>query len=213
MENDLSGYRKEYRQKELLENDLPDNPIQLFQTWFYEAENIDSHEANAMTLSTIGIDNFPRSRVVLLKKYYEEGFIFFTNYESDKGKSIEVNPNVCLSFFWATMERQVIIKGVAEKVDANISDNYFHLRPKGSQLGAIVSRQSEVIVSRDFLENKLQELENKYKDKDVPRPNNWGGYLVRPISIEFWQGRPNRLHDRIKYTISGLDWKIERLAP
>jgi pyridoxamine 5'-phosphate oxidase len=120
MENDLSGYRKEYRQKELLENDLPDNPIQLFQTWFYEVENNGSHEANAMTLSTIGIDNFPRSRVVLLKRYYEEGFIFFTNYESDKGKSIEVNPNVCLSFFWATMERQVIIKGVAEKVDANI---------------------------------------------------------------------------------------------
>ena len=213
MEKDLSGYRKEYKQKELLEKDLPDNPIQLFQTWFYEVENNDSYEANAMTLSTIGLDNYPRNRVVLLKKYYEEGFVFFTNYKSDKGKSIAVNPNVCLSFFWATMERQVIIKGVAEKVDSYISDNYFHLRPKGSQLGAVVSNQSELISNRDVLENKLRELENEYQSKDVPRPDNWGGYLVRPISIEFWQGRPNRLHDRIKYTISGLDWKIERLAP
>lgn len=215
MQEDLSSYRRSYEKKELLEQDISDNPMQLFQTWFYEAENSGGvDEANAMTVSTIGLDGFPKARVVLLKRYTYEGFIFYTNYLSEKGKAIAANPNVCLSFFWPNMERQIIIKGVAEKVAENLSDGYFETRPLGSKLGALVSPQSEVIPSRDFLENKLHELEQEYAIKEVPRPNFWGGYLVRPQSIEFWQGRPNRLHDRIRFSLTDdFDWKIERLAP
>ncbi len=215
MEKDLSNYRRVYEKKELLEQDVPDNPLQLFQTWFYEVEASGSvEEANAMTISTIGLDGFPKARVVLLKKYTHEGFIFYTNYLSEKGKAIASNPNVCLSFFWASMERQIIIKGVAEKVAENLSDGYFESRPLGSKLGAMVSPQSEVIPSRDFLENKLHQLEKQYALSEVPRPDFWGGYLVRPQSIEFWQGRPNRLHDRIRFSLTDdFDWKIERLAP
>lgn len=214
MEENLSNYRKEYKKSALLETDIPDNPMQLFQTWFFEVEKFgENYEANAMTLTTIGLDNFPKGRVVLLKKYTYEGFMFFTNYNSEKGKSIESNPNVCLSFYWATLERQVIVKGIAEKVSEEISENYFYSRPEGSKLGAIVSNQSGVISGREALEAELKRLEEIYKNKEAPRPKNWGGYLVKPISIEFWQGRPNRLHDRIRYTLEGLDWKIERLAP
>ncbi len=215
MEKDLSNYRRVYEKKELLEQDVPDNPLQLFQTWFYEVEASGSvDEANAMTISTIGLDGFPKARVVLLKKYTHEGFIFYTNYLSEKGKAIASNPNVCLSFFWASMERQIIIKGVAEKVAENLSDGYFESRPLGSKLGAMVSPQSEVIPSRDFLEDKLHQLEKQYAQSEVPRPDFWGGYLVRPQSIEFWQGRPNRLHDRIRFSLTDdFDWKIERLAP
>lgn len=215
MEKDLSNYRRVYEKKELLEQNVPDNPLQLFQTWFYEVEASGSvEEANAMTISTIGLDGFPKARVVLLKKYTHEGFIFYTNYLSEKGKAITSNPNVCLSFFWASMERQIIIKGVAEKVAENLSDGYFESRPLGSKLGALVSPQSEVIPSRDFLEDKLHQLEKQYAQSEVPRPDFWGGYLVRPQSIEFWQGRPNRLHDRIRFSLTDdFDWKIERLAP
>lgn len=214
MQEDLSKYRKSYEKWELLEVNVPDNPIQLFQTWFYEVEeNGGVEETNAMSVSTIGLDGFPKTRVVLLKKYTYEGFIFYTNYLSEKGKAIAQNPNVCLSFFWASMERQVIIKGVAEKLAENLSDGYFESRPLGSKLGAVVSPQSEVIPSRKFLEEELKKLEEIYTD-EVPRPEYWGGFLVRPQSIEFWQGRPNRLHDRIRYTLTDdYDWKIERLAP
>lgn len=215
MEKDLSDYRRIYEKRELLEMDVPENPLQLFQTWFYEAEASGSvDEANAMTISTIGLDGFPKARVVLLKKYTHEGFIFYTNYLSEKGKAIATNPNVCLSFFWPSMERQIIIKGYAEKIAKNLSDGYFESRPLGSKLGAMVSPQSEVIPSRDFLENKLHQLEEQYAHSEVPRPEFWGGYLVRPQSIEFWQGRPNRLHDRIRFSLTDdFDWKIERLAP
>lgn len=215
MEKDLSSYRKVYEKRDLLENGIPDNPLQLFQTWFYEVETSGGvDETNAMTVSTIGLDGFPKARVVLLKKYTHEGFIFYTNYESEKGKAIAANPNICLSFFWANMERQVIIKGIAEKLAENLSDGYFESRPIGSQLGALVSPQSEVIPSRDFLENKLHELEKLYAEKEIIRPKFWGGFLVRPQSIEFWQGRPNRLHDRIRYSLTDdYNWKIERLAP
>lgn len=215
MEKDLSDYRRIYEKRELLEMDVPENPLQLFQTWFYEAEASGSvDEANAMTISTIGLDGFPKARVVLLKKYTHEGFIFYTNYLSEKGKAIATNPNVCLSFFWPSMERQIIIKGCAEKIAKNLSDGYFESRPLGSKLGAMVSPQSEVIPSRDFLENKLHQLEEQYAHSEVPRPEFWGGYLVRPQSIEFWQGRPNRLHDRIRFSLTDdFDWKIERLAP
>jgi len=215
MEKDLGNYRKSYEKSALTEGAISDNPMELFQKWFYEVEASNTvDETNTMAIATIGLDGYPKTRVVLLKRYTYEGFIFYTNYESEKGKSIDVNPNVCLSFFWHSMERQIIIKGTAEKIPENLSDGYFESRPDGSKLGAIVSDQSEVIASRTVLEDKLKVLEKKYEGKEIPRPNYWGGYLVRPISIEFWQGRPNRLHDRIRYSLQeDYNWKIERLAP
>jgi pyridoxamine 5'-phosphate oxidase len=215
MEKDLSNYRKSYDKKELLESNIDDNPMQLFQTWFHEVDsNYDESETNAMTISTIGLDGFPKSRVVLLKKYTYEGFIFYTNYESEKGKAIMDNPNVCLSFFWHQSERQVIIKGKAEKIPENMSDGYFESRPRGSQLGAIVSNQSEVVENREVLENSLKALEKKYEGQEIPRPDYWGGFIVKPVEIEFWQGRANRLHDRIRFKLdSEFNWQIARLSP
>ena len=215
MQKDLGDYRKSYEKSALLEDSISDNPMELFQKWFYETEASDGvDEPNAMTVSTIGLDGYPKSRVVLLKKFTHEGFIFYTNYHSEKGKAIAANPNVCISFFWPNMERQIIIKGKAEKIAENMSDGYFESRPDGSKLGAIVSEQSSVIASREDLENKLKQLEQEYQDKQITRPDYWGGYIVKPQSLEFWQGRPNRLHDRIRYSlIDGLDWKMERLAP
>ena len=212
--NDLSNYRKSYEKSELLENTIPGDAIQLFHKWFYEAEEQEKGEVNAMTVSSMGLDGFPKSRVVLLKKFNEEGFIFYTNYNSEKGKAILQHPNVCISFFWPILERQVIIKGIAEKTTAQVSDNYFDSRPEGSKLGAIVSNQSEVIPSREYLDEKLKNLEKEVSGSEIKRPENWGGFLVRPISVEFWQGRANRLHDRIRYELQeGYNWKIERLAP
>lgn len=214
MKKDLGNYRKSYERSALIEGAISDNPMELFQKWFYEVEDSDGiDEPNAMTISTIGKDGFPKNRVVLLKKYTHEGFIFYTNYESEKGKAIAENSNVCISFFWPNLERQIIIKGMAEKIAENLSDGYFESRPEGSKLGAIVSAQSSVIQSREFLEEKLNDLQKKFQGKDIERPHWWGGYIVKPVSIEFWQGRPNRLHDRIRYTLKDLDWKIERLAP
>ncbi len=215
MQKDLGDYRKSYEKSALMEDSISDNPIQLFQTWFYEVEKSDGvDEPNAMTVSTVGLDGFPKSRVVLLKKYTHEGFIFYTNYNSEKGRAISENPKICISFFWANLERQIIIKGTAEKLSKNLSDGYFESRPDGSKLGALVSDQSTVIDSRSVLENKLTELEKEYDGKEIERPEHWGGYLVRPVSMEFWQGRPNRLHDRIRYTLTDdFDWKMERLAP
>ncbi|WP_289644756.1 pyridoxamine 5'-phosphate oxidase [Maribacter aestuarii] len=215
MQKDLGNYRKSYEKSALMEDSISDNPMQLFQKWFYEVEDSEGvDEPNAMTVSTIGKDGFPKSRVVLLKKYTHEGFIFYTNYQSEKGQAIAENPSVCISFFWPNMERQIIIKGKAEKVPENISDGYFESRPEGSKLGAIVSDQSSVIQSRKVLEENLKNLEKKYANQEIKRPDFWGGYIVKPVSIEFWQGRPNRLHDRIRYTLEeNFDWKIERLAP
>jgi pyridoxamine 5'-phosphate oxidase len=212
---DLHNYRKSYEKSELLETNIPEDPINLFNRWFHEVEDFGGvDEVNAMTVATIGLDGFPKSRVVLLKKFNEEGFIFYTNYDSEKGKAILNNPNICLSFFWHSMERQVIIKGIAEKTPENISDNYFASRPDGSKLGAMVSAQSEVIPNRDYLEENLKKLEKEFEGKEIPRPTFWGGFLVRPVEVEFWQGRPNRLHDRIRYKLSeNYDWKIERLSP
>ncbi len=210
---DLSNYRKSYEKSELLENSIPDNPIGLFSKWFHEAEEIGgSEEINAMTISTIGLDGFPKNRVVLLKQLTSDGFVFFTNYESEKGKAIAKNPNVCLSFFWHNSERQVIIKGVASKTSEQISDDYFYSRPIGSQIGAIASHQSEVILNREILENKVTSLEKNLQGKEIVRPEYWGGYLVKPQEIEFWQGRPNRLHDRIRYNLQDRNWTIERLS-
>ena len=212
---DLSDYRKSYEKSALLETSIPEDPINLFHKWFHEVEDFGGiDEVNAMTVSTIGLDGFPKSRVVLLKKYSEEGFIFYTNYNSEKGKAITNNPNVCLSFFWHSMERQVIIKGIAEKTPTNISDGYFESRPDGSKLGAIVSNQSEVIPSRAILEDKLKQLELDYQDKEIIRPEFWGGFQIKPVEVEFWQGRPNRLHDRIRYQLQeDFSWKKDRLSP
>jgi len=215
MQEDLGNYRKSYGKKTLTEDAISDNPMELFQKWFYEVERSETtDEANAMTIATIGLDGFPKNRVVLLKKYTFEGFIFYTNYTSEKGKAIAANPNVCLSFFWHAMERQIIIKGRAKKIPENMSDGYFESRPDGSKLGAIVSDQSSVISSREDLEKALKKLENDYEGKEIERPDYWGGYIVAPVSMEFWQGRPNRLHDRIRYTLQkDYNWKIDRLAP
>lgn len=212
--SDLSNYRKSYEKSELLETSIPEDPIALFKRWFHEVEDFGGEsEVNAMTVATFGLDGFPKARVVLLKQYTYEGFIFYTNYHSEKGRAIAENPHLCLSFFWHSLERQVIIKGIAEKTSDNISDGYFESRPDGSKLGAIVSNQSEV-TTRAELEHKLHQLEKEYQGKEIPRPEHWGGYLVRPVEIEFWQGRPNRLHDRIRYQLQeDYSWKIDRLAP
>ena len=211
---DLSDYRKSYDKSELLENTIPDDAIQLFHNWFYEAEEQENGEVNAMTVSSIGLDGFPKSRVVLLKKFNEEGFIFYTNYNSEKGKAILQHPNVCISFFWPVLERQVIIKGIAEKTTSQVSDTYFDSRPEGSKLGAIVSNQSEVIPSRAYLDEKLKNLETEVSGSEIKRPENWGGFLVKPVEVEFWQGRANRLHDRIRYKLEAdFSWKIDRLSP
>lgn len=215
MNNDLGNYRKSYDKGSLLETDISENPLELFQKWFFEVDqHFPQDETNAMTLSTLGEDGFPKGRVVLLKKYTHEGFIFYTNYESEKGKAIVAHPKVSLSFHWAGAERQVIIKGNAEKIATNLSDGYFESRPRGSQLGAHASLQSTVVSSREVLENQLKTLEEKFQNKSIPRPEFWGGFIVKPVEIEFWQGRANRLHDRIRYQLQNdLNWKIERLSP
>ena len=214
MRSKLADLRKSYEKGTLDLNNVKDNPLQLFQTWFNEAKEADAiDEANAMSLTTLGDDGFPRARVVLLKDFSEEGLVFFTNYKSEKGKSLLKHPKVGLSFYWPSLERQIIIKGEAEKLAAEKSDQYFDSRPRGSQLGAHVSPQSEVIPDRKFLEDLQLKLEKKFENTEIPRPAHWGGILVRPHEIEFWQGRPNRLHDRICCYLDGIDWKAKRLAP
>ncbi|MAC42351.1 MAG: pyridoxamine 5'-phosphate oxidase [Pelagibacterales bacterium] len=212
---DIGQLRKSYDKSSLDLSDVGDDPIGFFKKWFDEASNhSEIEEANAMSLATLGIDDFPKSRVVLLKAFTDKGFVFYTNYQSEKGLAIAHHPKVGLSFFWPPLERQVIIKGLIQKTPSDLSDEYFNSRPKGSQLGAIVSDQSNVISDRTIIEAKLNALEIQYKNEEIPRPDNWGGYLVIPKSIEFWQGRPNRLHDRIRCHLrqTGL-WDLERLAP
>ena len=215
MEKDLSNYRKDYHRAALLKSTAPEFPLELFQQWFYDADH-DSNieEANVMHIATIGLDGYPKNRVVLLKRFTWEGFIFYTNYESEKGKAIEKNPHVALTFFWHSLERQIIIKGKAEKISENLSDGYFESRPRGSQLGAWASHQSEVVKSREELDNRLKYFEEKFKGQEIPRPPYWGGYIVKPVSMEFWQGRPNRMHDRLLYTLQDdFSWKLVRLSP
>ena len=212
---DLGSLRKSYEKGLLSDREKMQNPMNLFARWFTEAEAKPAiEEANAMSLVTQGLDGYPKARVVLLKHYDAEGFVFFTNYESEKGQAITADSRVGISFFWPVLERQVIIKGIAEKITSAASDAYFDSRPLGSRLGALASPQSQVIESRSVLEDNLNILKEKHKENDPNRPNNWGGYLVRPHEIEFWQGRPNRLHDRLRFVLS-LDkqWTAQRLAP
>lgn len=214
MKNKLHDYRRLYQKHELLEEEIPQDPFDLFHFWIRKTEDEkEVEEINTMHLSTVGLDGFPKTRVVLLKEYDKEGFVFYTNYESEKGKSIEKSPKVCLSFFWPISERQVIIKGIAKKTSAKESESYFNSRPRGSQLGAWASQQSSVIPSRAYLQEKLHLLEQDYSGKEIPKPVYWGGYKVFPSSFEFWQGRPNRLHDRIIFTKEGSEWRTNRLAP
>lgn len=213
-QEDLGHLRKSYQKGALNIDDIQNDPMIFFKNWFDQANETQAiEEANAMTLSTLGLDDFPKSRIVLLKALIEEGFVFYTNYQSEKGISIAHHSKVGLAFFWPPLERQVIIKGEAVKLTNEASDAYFQSRPKGSQIGAIVSDQSKVISDRSIMEAKLEALEIEYAEKDVPRPEHWGGYVVKPQCIEFWQGRPNRLHDRIRYQLQGNFWNIERLAP
>jgi pyridoxamine 5'-phosphate oxidase len=212
---DIAAMRRQYGEHGLIEGELPLNPIELFNTWLTQAaENEIVVEANAMVLST-EVDDQPTSRTVLLKDLTEGGFTFFSNYESRKGKQISENKNVSLLFPWYPMERQVIVIGSATKISREDSEKYFATRPRSSQIGAWASEQSTELSSRQELENKFKELENKFaKEEVIPTPPYWGGYIVDPISIEFWQGRYSRLHDRIRYVREkNNNWQLKRLNP
>ncbi len=210
---DIASLRLSYSQNELIEGNVLQSPIEQFRKWFDDALNAHVLEPNAMFLSTVS-KNKPHGRIVLLKGFDENGFVFYTNYRSNKGKEIEENSFASLTFFWGDVERQVRIEGKIAKVSSQESDEYYHSRPRGSQIGAWVSEQSTVIESRKVLEDRLLAFEEKFKNtENIPRPEHWGGYRVVPNSIEFWQGRLNRLHDRLIFTKIDKNWKIERLSP
>jgi len=211
---ELQSIRAEYASKELLKSTLTDEPIDQFAKWFKEALETKVREVNAMNLATCGKNGQPSARIVLLKSFDEKGFVFFTNYKSEKGQHMAENPNVALTFFWPELERQVRVEGAVEKVSQEDSIAYFKSRPRLSQLGAIVSQQSEEIENRELLQVKMDELASNYEGEEIPMPTHWGGYLVRPNKIEFWQGRPGRLHDRLVYEKEDNNyWNIKRLCP
>lgn len=214
MSANIAAIRKNYSQKKLTEKKADANPLQQFAKWWQQALEAKLDEVNAMTLATASSDGIPSARIVLLKGVSEDGFVFFTNYKSFKGQQLAENPKACLVFFWKELERQVRITGLVEKVSATESDDYFYSRPVGSQLGAAASPQSQVVENREWLDEHFKTIKKSTKNKKVERPEHWGGYRVKPVIIEFWQGRPSRLHDRLQYTLdeSG-NWKIERLAP
>ena len=210
----LESLRSNYALSGLNETDLLDTPFQQFQRWLEQAIAAELPEPNAMTLATLSKEGKPIARMVLLKGLDEKGFVFYTNYDSAKGKQLTETDSAALVFWWAGLERQVRVEGTVEKVSSEESDAYFQSRPKASQLGAWASPQSQVIESRDVLEQRLAQLEEKYATEKVPRPPHWGGFRVIPSAIEFWQGRPSRLHDRIRYELDEKgDWFYQRLAP
>ena len=212
MSKDLSNYRDKYLKGELIEKNLPKNPFDLFDNWFEDLEKFgNERENNAMSLTTVNDKNVPTTRVVLLKQFSKNGFVFYSNYDSRKGKHIDNNPNVCISFYWPSVERQVIINGKVSKISAIESDKYFNSRPKSSQLGAIISNQSEIIPSRKYLEEKFSKF--NITNNNLNRPSNWGGYILKPELFEFWQGRDSRLHDRIIFSKSKTNWDQKRLSP
>jgi pyridoxamine 5'-phosphate oxidase len=210
---DLFDLREEYSNELLDEASVPTNPQELFQMWFKQAQDVKIYEPNAFVLATADKNSTPQARVLLLKAYNDLGLSFFTNYNSNKGKQLFDNPQAAMVFYWGELERQVRITGGVEQLPEIESDKYFETRPIGSRLGAWASPQSQVIENRSWLEAKHFEFRQQFKHGEVPRPKNWGGYILIPDTIEFWQGRPNRLHDRIEYFRDGEVWKIRRLAP
>ena len=225
MSNEIADIRKDYKLASLEEADVAANPIDQFTRWWNEAVASQIDEVNAMTLATVNAAGVPAARIVLLKGYNPNGFIFFTNYESDKGKNLAQNPHAALVFFWKELERQIRIEGTVEKVSAEESDRYFNSRPASSRIGAWASPQSAVIENRLVIEQNVERYSSIFANDSIERPDHWGGYIVKPTSIEFWQGRSSRLHDRIRYVLENsaynaatdtrtdFNWKIERLAP
>ena len=210
----IADLRKEYATQNLLETNVSANPVAQFSIWWQQALDSNIDEPNAMTLATASCDGLPSARIVLLKGFNDNGFIFFTNYKSYKAIQLEENPKACLVFFWKELERQVRIVGLVKKVTAEESDSYYNSRPKYSRIGALASPQSQVVESRQWIDEQFLKLLDKYKEEEPQRPDYWGGYILKPIIIEFWQGRPSRLHDRIQYTLEeNGEWKIDRLAP
>lgn len=215
MQRNIADIRENYSKKTLLEGSVSEDPIMQFTEWWKEAVDAEITEVNAMTLATASADGMPSARIVLLKGFDKNGFVFYTNYESFKGQQMAENPRACLVFFWKELERQVRITGIIQKTSTAESNDYFASRPTGSQTGAWASPQSHIIASRDWLEERYRELETAHQqEKNIQRPPHWGGYVVKPVIIEFWQGRPSRLHDRLQYSLlENGSWKMERLAP
>ncbi|WP_421939466.1 pyridoxamine 5'-phosphate oxidase [Pedobacter sp.] len=209
----LQNLRQDYKSATLDESDVDNNPITQFKTWFENAVSAQVYEPNVMTLATVDKAGRPDARIVLLKGVDEDGFRFFTNYLSAKGKELKRNPYACLVFFWPDLERQVRIEGSVEKLDKETSENYFNTRPVASQIGAIASPQSQVIPNRQFLEEKVEAFKTSTGERNIAKPAHWGGYIVKPTRIEFWQGRPSRLHDRINFELIKGSWVKTRLAP
>ncbi|MFA4924045.1 MAG: pyridoxamine 5'-phosphate oxidase [Ignavibacteriaceae bacterium] len=211
--NNFAEMRINYKSDGFNETRVKQNPFEQFKIWFNESLQAKIEEPNAMTLATASTEGLPDARIVLLKEFDQNGFVFFTNYESRKGLELEKNPSAALIFFWKELVRQVRIKGKVEKVSRKESETYFHSRPRESQLGAWASKQSKEIPDRKFLEDRFQSLQKEFDRKEIPLPDSWGGYRVVPFEIEFWQGRENRLHDRIIYRLQGNEWEISRLSP
>lgn len=209
----IADIRKDYKLRQLLERDLNPDPFQQFDSWWQEVLTSEITEPNAMTLCTASADGVPSARIVLLKGISDGGFLFFTNYNSYKAKDLADNPRACIVFFWKELERQVRVTGLVEKTNSAISDEYFNSRPEASRIGAWSSPQSQTIKDREWLETNEKEFAKRFETKQLVRPAFWGGYILKPVTVEFWQGRPNRLHDRLQYSREGDNWKISRLAP